>query len=457
MKRITNIALSILIVIGMTSCELKDELWGKSSDDGETGALELGVSVTQPTSTTRADETTTTIDTSDFPVIITDESGATVKEYDSVDALPESITLSVGDYTVTAHTPDDFEKQMKTPYYSGSKEFTITKGITSTVEVVCKMKNSRIQLTYSQDFLDNFTAWTITIDDGSEKVLSYTETATAPTAVYWYFEEGTVASIKVNFKGTTTSGNTVSESRTFTKSNATEEYEDVSDYFGGGDALVINMGTTESNTGNVTGVNITTNITFDGEVEDVEIPTTDEDNGSSDDNNGGDDNGSTTDGLTLTCIGKINSTATEEGNVFETGVEYSISEGNYPETNIEISTSAGLKSLKVTIIAGNAGFQAVCDDMEFTDYELIGEKGTALGNALESLGVSLPMPQANATSYTFPVGQFYSFMNYYGPTVDSEEYEENEPDGKNSHVFSVTVEDNAGNKESASLSVTIRK
>ena len=106
-------------------------------------------------------------------------------------------------------------------------------------------------------------------------------------------------------------------------------------------------------------------------------------------------------------------------------------------------------------MGGNEGFQGVCDDMGFTDRELVGD--TELGDMLSGLGVNLPMPTANSTNYTFPVGTFYPMMNIYGPTVDADEMDGYKPDGRESHVFQITVEDEAGQKASANLSVTIKK
>ena len=444
MKRFNSIMFSTLAIISLASCEMKNEIWGDTTGKREKGTLELGVSVKEPTSQTRA-----IIQVTDFPVTIegtSTEVADVKKEYASVSEIPANLSLPVGDYTVASHTPGELQKKMAAPYYSGSLNMKISKNVTTEANVICKMKNSHIRLKYGEDFKNSFQSWNITIDDGSNTAMAFDQNDTAPAPIYWTFDENTVEAISVNIRAVTVAGNSVSESRTFKKSDAAEKYDDVTKFFNGGDALDIEMGTIESSMGQVNGITVTTSITFENHDETVEIPMSGE--------GGGDEPGEGA--PSLTCIGKkTNSEGVAEGNVFETGVEYSIEAENWPTTNIVISTPAKLKSLKVTIVGGNEGFQGVCDDMGFTDRELVGD--TELGDMLSGLGVNLPMPTANSTNYTFPVGTFYPMMNIYGPTVDADEMDGYKPDGRESHVFQITVEDEAGQKASANLSVTIKK
>lgn len=432
MKQIHTILLSLLAVTALASCETQNE--SGSSSNG-TGTLELGVSVTEPTSVTRA------VSTDDFPVTITGTStdvADVALSYNAVSELPASITLNVGTYTVAAHTPGTMAQQMTTPYYSGSTEMTITRDITTQTTVTCKMKNSRIQLVYTDAFTSAFSTWNITITDGANMALAYDETTDVSNPIYWAFTENTVSSITVNIKAVTAEGNTVSESRKFTKSNATTLYTDVdTDYFAGGEALVISMGAVNSSIGNVNGITINTNITFEDTGETVEIPTKDEKETNPDE--GGDE----TAAVTLTCVGKTNADATTDENLFETGISFSTSGKNWPEeTNVVISTPNGLQSIKVTIQGGNDNFQQAVDLIGFSERELIGD--TELVNTLKNFGIALSLPETGATTYTFPIHQFYVLMNLYGKTDE----------GK-AHQFTINVTDQEGNSSSATLSVTI--
>lgn len=425
MKLINIIALSTVAILGLASCEMKNELTGSLVSKEDTGALELGVSVKQPVSQTRATEVTT----NNFPVTIQGTSAEVtdvVKEYATVDEVPSSITVPVGQYTVTSHTPGTLEKKMENPYYSGSTNITVSKGITSEVDVVCRMANSRIQMKYGNDFKEAFSSWTITIDDGTETALAYTESDQNPAPIYWHFGDN-ITAITVNIKAVTTKGNTVTERRVFQKKDAAEQYEEVGDAFTGGDALEINMGTVESSTGELTGITITANITFENESESVEIPTTNPDEGG--------DSGTeppTGDGINIT---------EPAGNSFLTdGVD--INNGAFPDKEIKILMSVpdGILSMYVKVETTNSVFEGMVAGMGLT-----AESGLDLTSQEaidQALGNLFPLPEAGQTNYSFTLSET---LLYLLKDFDGE------------HQFMLTVIDKNNQQASATLTVRVTK
>lgn len=425
MKLINIIALSTVAILGLASCEMKNELTGSLVSKEDTGALELGVSVKQPVSQTRATEVTT----NNFPVTIQGTSAEVtdvVKEYATVDEVPSSITVPVGQYTVTSHTPGTLEKKMENPYYSGSTNITVSKGITSEVDVVCRMANSRIQMKYGNDFKEAFSSWTITIDDGTETALAYTESDQNPAPIYWHFGDN-ITAITVNIKAVTTKGNTVTERRVFQKKDAAEQYEEVGDAFTGGDALEINMGTVEFSTGELTGIKITTNITFENESESVEIPTTNPDEGG--------DSGTeppTGDGINIT---------EPAGNSFLTdGVD--INNGAFPDKEIKILMSVpdGIQNLYVKVETTNSVFEGMVAGMGLT-----AENGLDLTSQEaidQALGNLFPLPEAGQTNYSFTLSET---LLYLLKDFDGE------------HQFMLTVIDKNNQQASATLTVRVTK
>lgn len=406
----------------LASCEMKNELTGSLTDKADTGALELGVSVKQPVSQTRADASD--IDTNTFPITVKGTSAEVdtiVRNYNTLAEMPASITVPVGTYNVSSHTPGTLEKQMTAPYYSGDTEVTVTKDITSSVNVVCRMANSRIQLNYGEDFKKAFSEWTITIDDGSEMALSYTQENLNPEAVYWYFGDN-VTAIKVNITAKTTAGNTVTQSQTFRKADASENYEEVGDNFTGGDALQINMGTVESATGTVTGITIKTHITFEDESESVEIPI-----------------GPTPGGDPVTLD-------------LPDDVTYSIEEGTAPSSaDAYIASEAGLDKIVVTITAGNDAFQAILVDLTMDGQSFLAENGGVdlidnadFGNLVSTVGSTAP--KDGDTSYKFPIGAFFTFLDMTGAT-----------DPGKQHEFHITVTDKNGETANGVFKVTINE
>lgn len=432
MKLTNIIALSTAAILCLASCEMKNELTGSLVSKEDTGAVELEVSVKQPVSQTRAEE----VATNNFPVTIQGTStGVTdvLKEYATADEVPSSITVPVGEYTISSHSPGTLEKQMNSPYYAGSTNITVTKDVASQVDVVCRMANSRIQMLYGEDFKEAFSEWTITIDDGSEMALSYTQANLTPDAIYWHFDDN-VTAITVNIKAKTVEGNTVTESRTFKKSDAAENYEEVGDTFTGGDALEIKMGTVESSTGDLTGITITTNITFENESESVEIPTTDPD----EPGEGGGDPVEPGEGAVTLNLPE--------------DVTYSIEAGNAPASaDAYIASEAGLDKIIVTITAGNDAFQAILVDLTMDGQSFLAENGgvdlidnSDFGNLVATVGSQAPTD--GTKEYTFPIGAFFTFLDMTGAT-----------DPGKSHEFHITVTDKNGETATGVFKVTINE
>lgn len=433
MKLTNIIALSTAAILCLASCEMKNELTGSLVSKEDTGAVELEVSVKQPVSQTRAEE----VATNNFPVTIQGTStGVTdvLKEYATADEVPSSITVPVGEYTISSHSPGTLEKQMNAPYYAGSTNITVTKDVASQVDVVCRMANSRIQMLYGEDFKEAFSEWTITIDDGSEMALSYTQANLTPDAIYWHFDDN-VTAITVNIKAKTVEGNTVTESRTFKKSDAAENYEEVGDTFTGGDALEIKMGTVESSTGDLTGITITTNITFENESESVEIPTTDPEEP---EEPGGEDPEEPGEGAVTLNL--------------PADVTYSISAGNAPASaDAYIASEAGLDKIIVTITAGNDAFQAILVDLTMDGQSFLAENGgvdlidnSDFGNLVSTVGSQAPTD--GTKEYTFPIGTFFTFLDMTGAT-----------DPGKSHEFHITVTDKNGETATGVFKVTINE
>ena len=420
MKLFNIFSLGVLMACAFSSCEMKKELTSDLEESFEMGALELDVTVKQPVSNSRAESN---VPTNDFPVVIqgTSEGIEDVKkEYNTVDGVPETIQVPVGNYNVSSHTPGELQKKMDAPYYAGNTDITVTKDIETVANVVCKMANSRIQVNYGDEFKTSFKSWTITVDDGSETALDFTNEDENPAPVYWLFGEN-VKSITVNITAITNDGNTVRDRRVFTKSDASENYEDVGDSFTGGDAIEINMGITESATGNVTGITIEANITFENHEDTVDIP------------------------IGPTPGGKVTLNLPAD-------VTYSISAGDAPASaDAYIASEAGLDKIVVTIVAGNDAFQAILVDLTMDGQSFLSEKGGVdlidnadFGNLVSTVGSQAPTD--GCKEYTFPIGAFFTFLDMTGAT-----------DPGKSHEFHITVTDKNGEEATGVFKVTINE
>ena len=420
-----------LALFSLTSCELKNDLMGSLVDKDDMGALELGVSVKQPVSqrSTKAE-----VSTDNFPITIqgiSTEVADILKQYETLAEMPASINVPVGQYTVSSHTPGELEKKMDSPYYAGSTDITVSKGITSQVNVECRMANSRIQMKYGDDFKGAFSSWTITIDDGTETALSYTESNLTPAPIYWHFGDN-ITSITVNIRAVTTQGNTVSERRVFKKSDASENYPEEGDAFTGGDALEITMGTVESSTGELEGISITANITFEDEEEAVEIPTTEPDEPTDPDEpgEGGEETGES-----------IRITEPEGNSYLTNGVDLQFGTQNYPEKDIEINMAIdnGIENLYVKVDTDDSTFEFAASIMGLTE----GNGLDLTSDAATDLSGLFKLPAKGDTSYQFTLNTTLLDLLMNNPGYVGE------------HKFNLTVIDKNGQQATAALIIRV--
>ncbi len=387
----------------------------------QTGKMQVAVDIAKP-------QARATTEVTDFPVIIYNAAGTQVYSYSTVADVPANVTLEVGNYNVESHTPGAISKKMTAPYYKGVQDVEILKDITSQVNVVCKMQNSKIIVNYSDEFRTVFSTWEITINDGSETALSFTNSSTA-NSTYWYFGEEGVESLKVNFRGVTTTGSTVAASYVLTKSMADESYDDDRKNFGGGDAITLNLNPTESTEGNITSITINADVTFTETNETVDIEVVDKPgfNEEPDDPNpGGDDET----GITLILPADMS---------FNSSTQPDVSAG---DTNI--AAEKGLKSITVSIASTSS-------DMNKSLGGLNDEYGVDFINGAEivdnqnvvalfaSLGQTLEVPAEGQKEYTFPIGNFFGFLVIL----------------PGEHTFNLTVTDMEGNTKNGKLKITI--
>lgn len=445
MKQIyTTIAASLLLCVGLVSCEMKKELFDNEEIPTETGLVELGVNVDDKTNVviTKAEATEgdeelgSSVDPSDFPVSFTLKTNENYQEeFVYSDIKGKTVELPIGTYTVISHTPGEMGKKMSEPYYKGSSELTVTKEVTQKAEVICTMQNSRIQVVYPDEFKEEFTEWTITIDDGTDNTLTFVYNSENqdlnPAAVYWAIAEN-CASLSISIKATTKSGASISESRSVTKPSGAANNNWV-----GGDALTITMQPVEDNTGDVSGITINVSTFFETEKGDViDVPLEDEETTTPTDPDEGEEGeaGDTTDAPTITM----------PNNGL---IEYTLKGNDAPETAIvTVSAPAKFQSLTVKITGGNSGFNEAVGLMGFNeglDIMTLDKDSTdpLIQVVIKALG---NIPTTTSTDpYSLDIANFFSMMEPYGDTSG------------NAHEFEITVLDQNDISATGTLKVKI--
>lgn len=422
MKKIAIIA-SLFCLGALSSCELKDELTGPKGENSEMGALELTVSVSESAAQSRANSEAP----GNYPVVIVNKDTEEEAYNGTYEEMKKPLSLPVGTYTVNSHTPGDIKTSMTSPYYGGEKEMTITKGVVSVLDMVCKMLNTKISLKLGDDFKAAFKEWTINLNDGSDHVLKFTKADVENNVVYWYFGENAhVSTLTMDITAVTTDGVKVRDQKQFTKADANENYENDNPNFTGGDVLNINIGAIEEPDPEPgqkpqLGFNVSVDITFDGRDEEtVEIPVVDV---PTPDPKPGDDEVITiSDGGT----GYLTDGVIVADGVFPTDV------------NVIMGIEKGIQNVFVKVSTTNTVFEGMVAELG-----LVAGDGMDLASSEASgLAELFPLPEAGATEYTFSMSEMlFTMLNGF--------------EGK--HDFTLKVVDKEGNEKSAVLTITVNK
>lgn len=424
------------VVASLSSCVSEDLNTALESRESK-GYMALDVTLLEPRSTRAVTPVT------DFPVVVYDKDGNVVNSYNKVSDVPATVVYNVGEYTVESHTPGELGEGTATqyPYFYGTETMEITKGITTDVEVLCKRKNGSVQVVYDEAFTNFYDTWTITVDDNAGVAPVFPDSKREdPNFVYWNFRDK-LSSLTVNFKGTTKDGTNISSRQDIKKSNPKEvqlSYDDDSEYFHGGDCIVLEFKLKMDGHGTVTGVEITATTSLFGEEtssQETIFVTDSEDSFEDVDDGGNDDPQPQDNSIVLTLFNPI-TFAMGEGS----GLDKSLGD-------VEISAEKGIKSLMVTaestnpdmvesLIAVGAGYGL---DFVNAGVEVVGNND--LVSFFSSLGQNLSVPAEGDTYYKFPVGNFFVLLDVMSGT----------------HTFHLTVKDMEGNTKSGSVVITVNE
>lgn len=145
MKKILSISLLLLFLI-TASCS-KDNPWiGPEDGEGQLSLKQMSVDVVNAEKVISRAST----DVSNYIVsIIRATDNQIVKTWKYAE-MPEIITLAVGDYSVKVESGEVKAADWESPYFAGTKSFSITDGkITEVGKVTCVLANVKVSIRYS--------------------------------------------------------------------------------------------------------------------------------------------------------------------------------------------------------------------------------------------------------------------------------------------------------------------
>lgn len=285
MKKFSILMGLLAFVVGFSSCEMRDEIMGRNEIGKDAGALELGLlSIYNGVAMGRADAAVDNgtasgnfdkedVDVNQYTLIVTNtETQEEVAKGVVADLKNQEgkiiIPLNEGNYSVQAYNYDGQNVSVsERPFFKGEQTFSVTKGISTNVDLTCKLACIEIELALTTAFTDSFKDdYTVTIDNGENASQVFDNSSIGKK--YYFKTPVQKNSLNVAVKATSKEGNFIELLATVQKpENAEGGHADLA----GGDSFVISLtenGATESHLS----IGLTVDLTFTEQGETIEIP-----------------------------------------------------------------------------------------------------------------------------------------------------------------------------------------
>lgn len=443
MKKYKSLIWLLGLMIGFSSCEMRDELLGKGNVGENAGTLELDLAsiyngVTMSRANEAVDNGTTTgnfdeedINVDNYTLVVTNtETQEEVAKGKVSELKNESgkvvLPLNEGDYSVAAY---NYEGENVTvserPYFKGEQTFSVKKGVATSVDLPCKLACVEVSLSLTSSFEEAFKDdYAVIIDNGDDASQVFDKTSIGKK--YYFQTPEHQSALNASIKATSEAGNFVELKATIQKPADAEggvsELE-------GGDSFNIQL-TEEGSTDSYISIGITVDLTFTEVGETIEIPVGNIIyEGPDTPGEGGDDNEPTTGTLSVTGV-------PETYNISLSG----FSEDNMPTIKVDMASENGIKSLVVSIESDNEMFSGLLTPLDLLEpFDLcnLEERPEAKKNLLMlnliSEDVYTQLHAGTLTSYTFEVTSLVALLPKTGLT--------------GSHKFTLTISDGNETKE----------
>lgn len=285
MKKYKSLIWLLGLIVGLSSCEMRDELLGKGGAGENAGTLELDLaSIYNGVTLSRANETvdggTTTgsfneedVNVDNYTLIVTNTETQEEAARGKVSELKNEngkvvLPLGEGSYAVTAY---NYEGENVTvserPYFKGEQTFSVKKGIATNVDLTCKLACVEVSIGLTSSFEEAFKDdYSVVVDNGDGASQVFDKNSIGKK--YYYQTPDHQSSLNASIKATSVEGNFVELKATIQKPADAEGGESDLE---GGDSFEIKL-TEEGSTESSVSIGITVDLTFTEVGETIEIP-----------------------------------------------------------------------------------------------------------------------------------------------------------------------------------------
>lgn len=285
MKKYKSLIWLLGLIVGLSSCEMRDELLGKGGAGENAGTLELDLaSIYNGVTLSRANETvdggTTTgsfneedVNVDNYTLIVTNTETQEEAARGKVSELKNEngkvvLPLGEGSYAVTAY---NYEGENVTvserPYFKGEQTFSVKKGIATNVDLTCKLACVEVSIGLTSSFEEAFKDdYSVVVDNGDGASQVFDKNSIGKK--YYYQTPDHQSCLNASIKATSVEGNFVELKATIQKPADAESGESDLE---GGDSFEIKL-TEEGSTESSVSIGITVDLTFTEVGETIEIP-----------------------------------------------------------------------------------------------------------------------------------------------------------------------------------------
>lgn len=285
MKKYKSLIWLLGLIVGLSSCEMRDELLGKGGAGENAGTLELDLaSIYNGVTLSRANETvdggTTTgsfneedVNVDNYTLIVTNIETQEEAARGKVSELKNEngkvvLPLGEGSYAVTAY---NYEGENVTvserPYFKGEQTFSVKKGIATNVDLTCKLASVEVSIGLTSSFEEAFKDdYSVIVDNGDGATQIFDKNSLGKK--YYFQVPEHQNSLNASIKATSVEGNFVELKATIQKPSDAEGSES---YLAGGDSFNIQL-TEDGSTDSYISIGITVDLTFTEVGETIEIP-----------------------------------------------------------------------------------------------------------------------------------------------------------------------------------------
>lgn len=440
MKQIIYILTGISLVIGLSACEMHDELKGKNTLSEDEGLISLDL-LAQDYShiITRGAFPDEEVNVENYMIQIIDVSTENVvKEstYSELKADGGTVKLTAGKYRVKAYNYEGEHVGASTrPYFKGQTEFQILPGKTTTVNTTCRLSCLEVNLSLDKSFGENFKDnYAIIITNGSTGNYAFSK-ENVGKKVYFNVPES-ASSILMSVKVTTIDGTDIAQTYTITKPENSENNNQLEN----GDSFKITVNPGDDPVIDpVTKINlgITVDLTWVETGTTIEIPT---DNIVFNPGGGGTDpdpEQPEDQDLTITGVDPVNFSAAA---VME-------DQTKIPNVVVNLQAKKGIKNLVVEISSTLGSFGDIINSMGLASFDLL----NLTEQQLEVLGVDGGLGIYNPADWVTERTSFdFVLTNFMALLANSEI-----GCGPGEYYFKMTLTDTANNSIDKILTVTV--